>query len=69
MARNCSSGGLSLGTLNRPNQRNGRRPLVESYNQPDSGMAKIMAYSSQWVNPAMRSCQRGVPATGGGAPA
>ncbi len=29
----------------------------------------IMAYSSQWVNPAMRSCQRGVPATGGGAPA
>ena len=64
-----SFGAVNLGTSNRPNQRNGRRPLAESYNQPDSGMARISAYSNQWVTVAMRSCQVGVPATGLGAPA
>ncbi|MNU97379.1 hypothetical protein D3C71_874510 [compost metagenome] len=63
------SGALSLGTSTRPNQRNGRSPLAESYSQPDSGRANISTYSSQWVAEAMRSCQVGVPGTGCGAPA
>jgi len=58
-----------LGTSTRPNQRNGRRPLAESYSQPDSGMANISTYSSTWVALAMRSCQLGTPGTGFGAPA
>ena len=54
---------------NKPNQRNGRRPLAESYSQPETGMIRISAYSSQWVTLAMRSCQVGVPGTASGLPA
>ena len=32
-------------------------------------MARVSAYSNQWVTLAMRSCQVGVPGTGCGAPA
>ena len=55
--------------VNRPNQRNGRRPLAESYSQPDSGIASASAYSAQCVADAIARCKRGVPATGGTAPA
>src|SRR5690606_34243638 len=64
-----SFGATSLGTSNSPNQRNGRRPLAESYSQPDSGIATASAYSAQCVAEAIACCQRGVPATGGTPPA
>src|SRR3546814_4450305 len=64
-----SFGADSFGMSTSPYQWNGRRPLAESYSQPDSGIASSSAYSRKWVIDAIRSCQVGVPATGFGVPA
>ena len=56
------------GRLNKPNHCSGK-PAAEFITQPLIGIAISSAYSAQWVRVAMRSCQRGVPGTGSGAPA